>query len=209
MGALPEQDEKGVREKSAEAYLAQYCSVRNILSQILPILLVTLTGSLIAGLLLSGMIDTLTALPGLLIMIPAVMDTRGSIYASLGSRIGSGLHLGFVEPSFRKNPHLLNAILGSLINALIISTFIAILAFGFLTYLGLPVIPIYSLIAIAIIAGILSGTILTIVVLVASIAGYNRGIDPDNLSGPVVSVFGDMISILMLLLTAQFVLGVL
>ncbi|MCZ6725110.1 MAG: magnesium transporter [Thaumarchaeota archaeon] len=209
MGALPEQDEKGVREKSAEAYLAQYCSVRNILSQILPILLVTLTGSLIAGLLLSGMINTLTALPGLLIMIPAVMDTRGSIYASLGSRIGSGLHLGFVEPSFRKNPHLLNAILGSLINALIISTFIAILAFGFLTYLGLPVIPIYSLIAIAIIAGILSGTILTIVVLVASIAGYNRGIDPDNLSGPVVSVFGDMISILMLLLTAQFVLGVL
>ena len=209
MGASPERDEKGVREKSAEAYLAQYCSVRNILSQILPILLVTLTGSLIAGLLLSGMIDTLTALPGLLIMIPAVMDTRGSIYASLGSRIGSGLHLGFVEPSFRKNPHLLNAILGSLINALIISTFIAILAFGFLTYLGLPVIPIYSLIAIAIIAGVLSGTILTIVVLLSSIAGYNRGIDPDNLSGPVVSVFGDMISILMLLLTAQFVLGVL
>lgn len=208
MGALPERDEKGIREKNAEAYLAQYCSVRNILSQILPILLVTLTGSLIAGLLLTGMIDTLTALPGLLIMIPAVMDTRGSIYASLGSRIGSGLHLGFVDPSLKKNPHLLNAIVGSMINALIISAFIAILAFGFLTYLGLPVIPIFSLMAIAIIAGVLSGAILTIVVLIASIAGYNRGIDPDNLSGPVVSVFGDMISILMLLLTAQLVLGV-
>ena len=69
-------------------------------------------------------------------------------------------------------------------------------------------IPIFSLMAIAIIAGVLSGAILTIVVLLASIAGYNRGIDPDNLSGPVVSVFGDMISILMLLLTAQLVLGV-
>ena len=209
MGDVPQKEANGVREKSAEAYLAQYCSVRNILSQILPILLLTLTGSLIAGLLLSGMITTLTALPGLLIMIPAVMDTRGSIYASLGSRIGSGLHLGFVDPNLRKNPHLFNAIAGSLINALIISGFIAVLAFGFLTYLGLPVIPIYSLMAIAILAGVLSGTILTIVVLVASIAGYNRGIDPDNLSGPVVSVFGDMISILMLLLTAQLILGVL
>ncbi|MFQ6010951.1 MAG: hypothetical protein ACE5KG_02140, partial [Nitrososphaerales archaeon] len=93
MGARAERgDASGAREKSAEAYLAQYCSVRNILRQILPILLLTLTGSLVAGLLLSGMITMLNALPGLLIMIPDVLDTRGSIYASLGSRIGSGLH---------------------------------------------------------------------------------------------------------------------
>ncbi len=193
----------------AKEYLEKYGSLRSILSQILPILLLTLAGSILAGFLFLEMRDSLELLPGLLALIPAVMGTRGSIYGAFGSRIATGLHLGIVEPRFVSNKNVNNAIAAALINSVVISIAIAVIAYTILLLLGLETIPVWALAVISLLAGIFSGLILIGVVMVITFGGFRRGVDPDNLVGPIVTVTGDIFSIFALLVTAKIILVIL
>ncbi|MFQ5941493.1 MAG: magnesium transporter [Nitrososphaerales archaeon] len=194
---------------TAKEYLERYSSLRAILSQILPILLLTLAGSILSGFLFLEMKDSLELLPGLLAMIPAVMDTRGGIYGAFGSKIATGLHLGIVEPRFVVNKNVNNAIAAALINSTVISIAIAVIAYGVLLGVGLATIPVWALVVISLLAGMISGLILIGVVMLITYSGFRRGIDPDNLVGPVVTVTGDIFSIFALLLTAKMILAIL
>jgi mgtE-like transporter len=67
-----------------------------VFKETLPVVLGATIGELIAGLVLGGMKESLALLPGLIVLIPAVLDLRGCISSALGSRLGSALHLGLV-----------------------------------------------------------------------------------------------------------------
>lgn len=190
----------------ARDYLERYASLRSILSQVLPILLLTLGASILAGFLFLEMKDSLEILPGLLAMIPAIMGTRGSIYGAFGARIATGLHLGIVEPTFTANRNVNNAIVAALINSVAISIGIALLAYSVLALLGLEAIPVWALVAISLIAGVISGLALIGVVIIITYSGFRHGIDPDNLVGPIVTVTGDIFSIFALLISARIIL---
>ena len=193
-------------DDKANEYLEKYSSLRSILFQILPILLLTLAGSILAGFLFLEMRDLLELLPGLLAMIPAVMNTRGGIYGAFGSRIATGLHLGIVKPRFVINRNVNNAIAAALINSTVISIVIAVIAYGVLLVLGLETIPVWALAVISLLAGMISGFILTGVAILITFSSFRRGIDPDNLVGPVVTVTGDIFSIFALLFSAKIIL---
>lgn len=193
----------------AGEYIEKYSSLKSILSQILPILLVTLAGSILAGYLFLEMRESLELLPGLLALIPAVMGTRGSIYGAFGSRIATGLHLGIVEPRFVSNRNVNNAIIAALINSVVISIVIALIAYPALILFGFETIPIWALIVISLLAGVISGLILIGVVVLITFSGFRRGIDPDNLVGPIVTITGDIFSIFALLLSARIILVIL
>lgn len=193
----------------AKDYLEKYSSVRSILSQILPILLLTLAASILAGFLFLEMKDSLELLPGLLALIPAIMGTRGSIYGAFGSRIATGLHLGLVEPRFVSNKNVNNAIAAALINSVVISIVIAVIAYAVLLLLGIQTIPVWALVTISLLAGVISGLALIGIVMLITFGGFRRGIDPDNLVGPIVTVTGDILSIFALLVTAKMILVIL
>ncbi|MCK4234173.1 magnesium transporter [candidate division WOR-3 bacterium] len=74
-----------------------------ILIQSLPILLITSIGEVIAGSVLGKMSTALAVVPGLIILIPAVMDLRGNIGTALGSRVSTMLHLGILGKHFSFN----------------------------------------------------------------------------------------------------------
>ncbi|NMJ86507.1 MAG: hypothetical protein EX285_01460 [Thaumarchaeota archaeon] len=190
----------------AKEYLEKYSSLSSIISQILPILLLALVGSLLTGFLFLEMRNSLELLPGLLAMVPAVMDTRGGIYGAFGSRIATGLHLGIVEPRFVINRNVNKAITAALINSTVISIIIAVIAYGVLHVLGFETIPVWALVVISLLAGMISGLILIGVMIVITFRGFRRGIDPDNLVGPLVTVTGDLFSIFALLFTAKIIL---
>lgn len=197
------------QEQSRQDELLQnYAGMGTILKQILPILLLTTAGSVFAGFVFMGMSEQLDLLPGLIVLIPAVMDTRGNIYGALGSRLATGLHLGIIMPKFERNPNLINISSVSIVNTAIVSVVIAILAYAVLTFLSVETIPIWALVAISLLAGLISGFILLCVVIIAGFSGYRKGTDPDNLLGPVVTITGDIFSILALLLAAQMITGV-
>ena len=174
----------------------------------LPALGASVVGGLLAGAVLGGMQAELRAVPGLLVLVPALLATRGNVYGSLGARLSTGLHQGLVEPRVDLgNRRLRGAMAAALANGLLASAVAAVAVFLILTALGDTVAPVTTLVAISLVAGVLSGVALTGVVVVVVFAGYRRGRDPDTLVGPVVTTTGDVFGVAFLLLAVRLVLA--
>ena len=181
---------------------------REAYEEALPALATSLVGGLLAGVTLGGMEAELTAIPGLLVAVPALLATRGNVYGSLGARLSTGLHQGFVEPHVDLgNERLRGAMAAALANGLLASAVAAVVVFAILSALGDEVAPVGTLVAVSLLAGLLSGTVLTVVVVVVVFAGYRRGRDPDTLVGPVVTTTGDVVGVASLLLSVRVVLA--
>ncbi|WP_276245898.1 MULTISPECIES: magnesium transporter [unclassified Haladaptatus] len=173
----------------------------------LPALSLSVVGGLFAGVVLGGMRAELQDVPGLLVLIPALLATRGNVYGSLGARIATGLHQGLVEPHvFNGDRRLQSAVAASMANGILASLFAAAVTFFVLGGLSRPAAPLQTLLAIALIAGLLSGTALSVVVVTVVFAGYRRGYNPDTLVGPVVTTTGDVFGLAFLLLAVRTVL---
>jgi mgtE-like transporter len=174
----------------------------------LPALAASVFGGLLAGLVLGGMRGDLRAVPGLLVLIPALLATRGNVYGSLGARIATGLHQGLVEPRVEwGDERLRGAVAAAIGNGLLASAFAATVAFLVLTLLSRNPAPLSTLLGIALVAGLLSGAALSSVVVVLVFAGYRRGRDPDTLVGPIVTTAGDVFGLAFLVLAVRIVLG--
>ena len=174
----------------------------------LPALGASVVGGLLAGVVLGGMQAELRAVPGLLVLVPALLATRGNVYGSLGARLSTGLHQGLVEPRVDLgNRRLRGAMAAALANGLLASAVAAVAVFLILTALGDTVAPVATLVAISLLAGVFSGVVLTAVVVVVVFAGYRRGRDPDTLVGPVVTTTGDVVGVAFLLAAVRIVLA--
>ena len=181
---------------------------RDAYREALPALTASLVGGLFAGVVLGGMRAELRAVPGLLVLVPALLATRGNVYGSLGARLASGLHQGLVEPRIRTDDERVRAaIAAAMANGVLVSMFAAVVAFLILGLLGKPVAPVGTLVAIAFVAGALSGAVLTLAVVSVVFVGYRRGQNPDTLVGPLVTTTGDVFGIAFLLLAVRLVLA--
>jgi len=186
-----------VREVAADAYW-----------ETLPVLVLSAVGGLFAGLVLVGMEAELAAVPGLLVLVPALLATRGNVYGSLGARLGSALHQGVIEPTLGLGDDRLNAaVAAALANGVLVSGFAAVLAVVVLRALAQPVAGLLTLLAIALLAGLISGLLLTVAVVTVVLIGYRRGLNPDTLAGPVVTTTGDVVGIATMLVAARIVLA--
>lgn len=174
----------------------------------LPTLLVSALGGLLAGAILGGMEAELEAVPGLLVVVPAFLAIRGSVYGSLGSRLSSALHQGLIEPRFAPSDRLVGAVAAALLNGLAASLVAAMLAFGILNALGRRVAPLWTLALIALIGGALAGVVLIAVIVVVVFGGYRRGMNPDNLVGPTVTTAGDIFGMAALYVATRIALAV-
>lgn len=186
-----------VREVALEAY-----------RETLPVLVLSAVGGLFAGAVLGGMERELEQVAGLIVLVPALLATRGNVYGSLGARLGSALHQGLIEPRFTLADDRLNsAVAAAMTNGVLVSGFAAILAFALLLAIGRPVAGLLTLLAIALIAGLISGLLLTAAVISVVFVGYRRGLNPDTLAGPVVTTTGDVVGIATMLFAARIVLA--
>lgn len=185
-------------------------TARSAYREALPALAASLGGGLLAGVILGGMREELRAVPGLLVLVPALLATRGNVYGSFGARLSTGLHQGLVEPRIRAGDERLRAaVTAALVNGVGIAVFAALAAFVLLRSLGEPVASVETLLLIGLITGILSGVALAAIVVLVMFAGYRRGMDPDTLVGPVVTTTGDVFGILFLLLAVRATLALL
>lgn len=186
-----------MREVAVEAY-----------REALPALSASAVGGLIAGFVLGGMRAELRIVPGLLVLVPALLATRGNVYGSLGARLASGLHQGLIEPAFEFDDHRIQAaVVAAMSNGILVSLFAATLAYVVLELLAADVASLATLLAIALITGLLSGVALTVAVVSVVFVGYRRGHNPDTLVGPLVTTTGDVFGITFLLLAVRLVLA--
>lgn len=186
-----------VRDVAAQAY-----------REALPVLAVSAVGGLLAGLVLGGMRVDFELVAGLLALVPALLATRGNVYGALGAKLSSGLHQGLVEPSIRDaDERVIAAMAAAMLNGVVISVVAAGMAYAALLVLARPVASLATLATVAFVAGLLSGLVLTVVVVLAVFVGYRRGLNPDTLVGPVVTTTGDVFGVAALLIAVRLVLA--
>jgi mgtE-like transporter len=185
----------GIREVAIEAY-----------RKTLPVLAASAVGGLFAGVVLGGMRAELRQVPGLLVVVPALLATRGNVYGALGARLSTALHQGLVEPRIdRGDRRLRGAVAAALANGVLASCFAAVVAYLLLSALGSAVAPVVTLVGIALLASLLSGATLAAAVVTVVFAGYRRGMDPDTLVGPLVTTTGDVFGMVFLLIAVRAV----
>jgi mgtE-like transporter len=167
---------------------------KEMLKQSLPLLIFCGLGGIVAGSTLSVMADIIQNIPGLIVVIPAIIALRGNISTAFGSRLGSAYHLGIIDAENMWNNELKQNVIGSLVLSFLISTIIGILAYG-TTILFFDVHPDpLKLISIVLLAGIISAIILTLMTIVIIFIVFKRGYDPDNITGPALATFGDIVT---------------
>ena len=181
---------------------------KEMIRQSLPLLVLCGIGGIIAGSTLGVMADILKTIPGLIVVIPAIIALRGNISTAFGSRLGSAYHLGVIDADNMWNDELKQNILGSVILSFITSIVIGVLAYVSSILLNVYPDPV-KLIVIVIIAGAVSALILTQLTIVIIYAVFRRGYDPDNITGPALATFGDIVTMLCIFGSAVFVEAVL
>jgi len=175
-------------------------TARDVYRQALPVILVSLVAGLFSGTILGSetMRAGISEVPGLLLLLPAFLATRGGVYGSLGARLSTGLHQGLIEPQFQLDRRLTNAIIASFLNGMAVSVFIGVITFLWLRLFGTAG-NLLELVGIMVVAGFLSAVLMISVLIAVIFVGYRRGLDPDNVIGPVVTTLGDVFGVFFLL----------
>lgn len=180
---------------------------RSVFSLGMVALMISSLGDLIAGVTLGTMSGTLELLPGLMILIPPAIGMRGNIFGALGSRLGTAMHIGTFEISFRKRSILRSNMESSLLLTLAMSVLMGILASATCLLLGLESMSVEKLVFISVLGGILAGLVLILINVIVAAIGFRRNWDIDNISAPLITAAGDIVTLPMLFLSAIIVLN--
>lgn len=175
--------------------MPQSVNVRPIVIQGLSVLILCAIIEILTGNIMEGMSEKLTVtLPGLILIIPPLLDLRGNVNGALASRLGTALHTGILEPKFSMTEELKINVASSLILSLIASATIGVIASLISLLFGISAINFIKLILVAVAAGFISGVILAVLTVAVSIFSYIRGWDPDNITAPLMATIGDLIT---------------
>jgi len=181
-------------------------NIRAILIQGMSVLLLCTIIELGAGFALERMEEHIIELiPGLIVMVPPLLDLRGNINGALASRLGTALHTGVIEPRLALTAELKANIVSSLILSFIASATIGLLSYAICILTGAETIGVLSLVTIALIAGFTSGLILATFTVFVAVISYVKGLDPDNITSPVMATIGDFVTVVCIFLAVLFV----
>ncbi|KPL14295.1 hypothetical protein AMJ74_03675 [candidate division WOR_3 bacterium SM1_77] len=180
--------------------------ISEILLQATPVVILTSVGELFAGSILGKMHERLDLIPGLIILVPAIMGLRGNIGTALGSRMSTSLHLGLVGKRFGFNKFNLSNIGAGFSLSLMVSIIIGVFARFACYAFGLPSIPLVNLLLIAILASAMASLVLIPFTVTLTYFAFNRRLDPDNIVAPIIGMVGDVITVAVVFIAADIVL---
>ncbi|MEM3184262.1 MAG: magnesium transporter [Candidatus Hadarchaeales archaeon] len=178
-------------------------SKKSIIFQQIFVLSVCAIFDLFAGSMLEEMRRNIEILPGLVVMIPPLIDLRGNIGCALGSRLGTALHLGTIKPRFFLSREMKINVISAIIVSVLGSLAVGTMSFIFTFLAGVEAMSVFNFLFIALFSGVLSGIILTPIAVLVSILSFKRGWDPDNITGPVMTTIGDIVAIFCIFLSVS------
>jgi len=168
----------------------------DMVKQSLPFLIICGIGEVFAGTIFGFMKDLFLEYPGLIIIMPAVIGMRGNIVTTLGSRLGSSIHLGVIDPKdVIKNPETQENIYATLILSAVMAVITAFVAYSSSVSAGVDTLSLGSLILVTLFSSLIAGMILITITIGIVIVSFSKGLDPDNVTAPILTTVGDIISI--------------
>jgi mgtE-like transporter len=192
--------------RRARRLFGYWRSERRTLRQGIVALALSTCAGFVAGLVLGSITGTLEKLPGLLVLIPAAVGMRGTIFGAMGARLGTGVAAGLFEPTLRRGSLLSNNVVVGILSALLTSFYLAALAKLVASAFGEEaVISFWDLVTISVIGGVLASSITLVVTIGIAVLSFRRGWDLDAVSTPMVTAIGDMVTLPALFLASLLV----
>jgi mgtE-like transporter len=170
-------------------------SERRTLRQGLAALLLSTAAAFVAGLTLSHITGTLDRVPGLLALIPASVGMRGTVFGSIGARLGTSIHAGLFEVTLAKGSVLRHNVEVGLISTFTSSLLVAVLARLFSAAFGTEAVSLSHLVSISVIGGALGSAVILVVTIALSVLSFRRGYDLDAVATPMITAIGDMVAL--------------
>lgn len=171
-------------------------------------LILCTVGDLITGLFMGVFSGKIVILPALILLIPPSIGLRGNIYASLGSRLSSYLHTGRISPKLEFNPKIVDNVYSSSFLLLLFSVLSGIIAAKISILIGLTTDfwkMAVDLTVISALSGFLSIIFMLPSTLILAIGSYKWGWDPDNVTAPIITLFGDLLTLPLIFLCVDVI----
>ena len=171
-------------------------SMRSITKTMLPVLAVLTSIEIAMGLVLSSFESTLFQYPSLLVLVPVIIGTAGSLGSTLSARLSTAFHLGLLEFKF-SNYHLTGNILSTIFPLIGVVTWVVS------TIVFEPLLGLFQIVLITTFSGILISIFTALIALITTYSSYLLSLDPDDVVIPTVTNLCDVFGIFVLL-TAIF-----
>lgn len=171
-----------------------------------PIVLITVFAELIVGLELIRVQELFIFLPALVLILPGLLENRGNIASNLAQRLGTSVHLGVISWDLGFNDELKVNFLATLILSGTLSLTLTTLAYLYVVVAGIPHISYMGFLFITMTMSLGIGTLLTIVTILVVLLSHRYGLDPDNVTIPIIATVGDILTVGSLYFVIRFVL---
>lgn len=176
--------------------------------QSLAALAIGLLASLVAGLTLGSISETLEELPGLLVLVPAAIALRGTVFGALGARLSTAIHTGTFTTSRRVDTVVGQNLLAASVLTVVTSVALAVMAKALAVGFGVEdSISLADFLVISLVGGVLSSSVVMVLTVGLAASAARYGWDADNVMAPLVTAAGDMVTLPMLYV-ATFLVGI-
>jgi mgtE-like transporter len=174
---------------------------RQIVRESMPVLVIALVLSTLAGIAVEKQLAIFAALPALLILQPAFVSSAGALGGILSSRLATYLHLGLVEPVVRPGREARRDALLVLLIGFPVFLFNGIGADVVANLIGSASPGLGWMVLASLIGGL--GAVLFVIALAyyGTIAAWRVDVDPDTYGIPVVTASVDFVGVIALIVT--------
>lgn len=184
-----------------------YSYFSKIYKESTPVILMTTIAEIFAGLILAKSEDLILLIPGLIIIIPGMMESRGNIVTSLSQRMGTSVHLGIVKWELGINKEITTNFYATMILNILVALIMGILGYVSAVFLGIEHISLLGFVVATMFMAVIMGFILTILTIVTVLASHKFKLDPDNVTVPIVATLGDIATVGFLIVLIKFLLA--
>ena len=174
--------------------------VRNKSVFVMGLLALTIAAAadLIAGLFLKSMEEIIMLIPGMMIMIYCAIGMRGNIFGAMGSRLGTSMHMGTFQMTFRKKSVLRSNVEAALTLTLLLSAIMGFIGWVIAKGFFGCTIDVMQFTFISMVGGLLAGIIVLVFNIIIAYTGYRRDWDVDNITAPLIAAAGDIATVPMI-----------
>lgn len=164
---------------------------RTAIRLIVPVLYICLFFDLFAGFFLGVTFEKLMEhYPHVLFVIPGLMGLRGNVFGAFCSRLSTAFYLGSSDPSFRDRFVYKNALFS--VWAATVPVFVLLL----ISYIKIGDFEGFlASIQISILSSLLIGLVLSFFSTSLVIFAFKKAVDPDSISGPLVTSIADFVTL--------------
>ncbi len=156
------------------------------------------------GLVLASAEGMLTALPGLLLLVPGAIALRGNVFGAVGSRLGTAVHTGTFRQSAPADGEVGQNMLGAAALSLVLSAALGVLARGTAVVFGIaPTMTLADFVVVSTLGGLLASVAVGVVTVGLAAGSVRFGWDLDNVMAPLVSTLGDLATVPALVVAAM------